>query len=201
MYCVGLTGNIASGKSTVINYFKSLGIEVISADLIAKQLTEPNTPTLNKISAYFGATSLKFDGTLDRKTLRSIIFKNPEKRLWLESLLHPLIREEIYLQATTTKSPYCVIEIPLLLDRYDYSYINRVLVVISSIQTQIDRVIERDTCSYTQAQAILAAQPDEIARRQIADDLIINNSTLEALKERVLQLNQNYLKLASEVIG
>lgn len=198
MYCIGLTGNIASGKSTVITCFESLGIEIISADKIARQLTEPKTPAFDTISNYFGSSSLHSDGSLNRNFLRSVIFKNKEKRIWLENLLHPLIREKIYLQAINTVSAYCVLEIPLLLNRNDYPYINRILVVLSDVKVQLNRVMQRDNCHLAQAQAILATQPNELERRKIADDLITNNTTLDVLKKQVAELHQVYLKKAKE---
>lgn len=195
IYCVGLTGNLASGKSTAAKLFTELGVDVINADLIAKELTTEQSLVLSTIKQHFGPKILLDDGTLNRKLLREIIFNDAQERLWLEQLLHPLIRERIKEQIQNCHSAYCVIEIPLLLDRNLYPYLNRVLLIHAPIEQQIQRVQERDHCSKEQALAILAAQPNLELRLELADDVVENDGGLEELREKVENLHTQYLNL------
>lgn len=195
LYCVGLTGNIASGKSSVIQYFKELGVAVIVADEIARQVTLPGQPALLQIKEHFGDEILDEHGRLHRSALRDIIFRNSLERKWLEQLLHPLIRQAIRAQiAALSNTPYCIIEIPLLLNRTDYPYLKRVLLVTADREIQIARVMTRDHCTRLQAEAILAVQPDEQTRLLLADDVILNNGSLKQLREQVINLHACYLK-------
>lgn len=197
MYCVGLTGNIASGKSSAIRRFKALGIPVIMADEVAREVTAPGQPALQVIRQHFGEDILHED-SLNRAKLRQLIFKHPHERLWLENLLHPLIRQQIETRIAAFKAPYCVIEIPLLLDRSHYPYLDRILVILSDKERLIERVMTRDQHSREEALAILAAQPDETARRAIADDLIINEGSLAEFEQTINDLHKQYLFLASQ---
>lgn len=198
MYCVGLMGNIASGKSTVASFFKRQEIDVISADKIARELTASNQPAFYSIVNHFGHSIINGAGELDRQTLRAIIFSDPKQRLWLEKLLHPLIREHILHKITEVQSPYCLIEIPLLNDRADYPYLNRVLLVMADREQQVERVMLRDKVSREQALAILAAQPKDLKRREFADDIIINNGSLSELSKKIEKLHHQYLELATQ---
>src|SRR3989338_679226 len=156
-FIVGLTGNIASGKSTVAHAFVKRGIMVINADLIARRLTAANTPALKKIIAHFGQDYLLHDGELDRKKMRAAIFSDAEQKAWLEKLLHPLIKKEIKEELKLSTSLYTLIEIPLLKKRTEYPYLNRVISVITPKHVQIDRLAARDQSSIEQAEAILDA--------------------------------------------
>lgn len=194
MYCVGLTGTIASGKSTVAAMFAKLNIQIISADHIAKKLTSYNQPAVQKITEHFGQSVLSPTGELNRKLLREIIFNNPAQRLWLEGLLHPMIRKQIEHEITQVKTPYCIIEIPLLTDRSTYPYLNRVLLVSAQVEQQIQRVMKRDNCSKKHALSILAAQSHEQVYRGLADDILMNDGNLAELEDKIIKLNQTYLK-------
>lgn len=198
MYCVGLTGNIASGKSTAIACFKSLGVHVIIADQLARELTQRNSAAFQQICEHFGWEVINEDGELDRRLLRKIIFSDASQRLWLENLLHPLIRSRIKTEIASSSGSYCVIEIPLLTDRHDYPYLNRVLAILSDKNQQIRRLMERDNCDEAAAEAILKTQPDDTARRQIADDLIINNGSLAKLTQQIKTLHERYLHYSIE---
>ncbi|WP_239005184.1 dephospho-CoA kinase [Legionella sp. MW5194] len=200
MYCVGLTGNIASGKSSAIRCFKRLGIPVVIADDIAREVTAPGQPALRAIQEHFGDTMLH-QGELNRSKLRQLIFKHPDERQWLETLLHPLIRRQIETRITSFAAPYCVIEIPLLLDRSHYPYLNRILVILSEPERLIERVMTRDQHTREEALAILAAQPDEAARRAIADDLIINEGSIVEFEHKINDLHEKYLFLASQALN
>ena len=192
MFCVGLTGNIASGKSTVANEFKAFGAEIISADVIAKALTLKGEPAYNAIIAHFTRDILLPDGQLDRKALRHLIFSQAEEKKWLENLLHPMIRERIEHRIKTSKAPYVIIEIPLHFNRADYPYINRVLLINANESFQLERLMQRDQCSEEQARALLAHQPDFDTRKTIADDIIENNGDLNALKQQIKLLHARY---------
>lgn len=198
MYCVGLTGNIASGKSTVASFFKERGIKVISADEIARKLTTPGQTALNKIENYFGNSVINNTGELNRAALREIIFTDPKQRLWLEKLLHPLIRQEIANEIRITNSPYCVIEIPLLNDRKSYPYLNRVLLVLAEREQQIERVMHRDKSTRKQALQILATQANNLNRREIADDIVVNDDSLTELEKKIENLHYQYLQFARQ---
>lgn len=194
VFCVGLTGNIASGKTTVTQLFSQLGVEIISADCEAKALTTAKGLAYDAILNHFGQDILDLNQEINRLTLRNIIFSNPHQRLWLEQLLHPLIRQRIEQKIYHGSSPYCIIEIPLLKNREQYPYLNKVLVVVVSKEIQIARLMARDACSREQAMAIIATQPTLDERRQLADDIILNDGQLENLKQRVLALHQVYLQ-------
>jgi dephospho-CoA kinase len=196
VYCIGLTGNVASGKSTVAKLFSDLGIQIISADTHSKRLTAKGMPCVEQIAKHFGETVLHSDGSLNRKQLRHIVFNHPSERAWLEQLLHPLIRQSIEQEVKDCKTPYCIIEIPLLINKAHYPYLNRILVVMASEEDQIQRVMKRDQSSREQAKAILATQPTEMARKEIADDVIINDSDIDHLQHEVNRLHNIYLSCA-----
>ncbi|WP_345788916.1 dephospho-CoA kinase [Legionella gresilensis] len=198
MFCIGLTGNIGSGKSTAISFFKSLGATVIIADQIARQITTPGQPALLKIKEHFGLNVITPEGQLNRSHLREIIFNNKEERLWLENLLHPLIRQAIEDKVKNSQGPYCVIEIPLLTNRKDYPYLDRILVIFASPTMQVSRVVNRDSCSKEQVFAMLATQPHESLRLQLADDILLNDSSIERLEANIRKLHRKYLQLAHE---
>ena len=199
MYCVGLTGQIGSGKSTVARYFSKLGIDIINADQIARTLTHDKGPVLDQISAYFGESILTPEATLDRSGLRQRIFSNKEDRQWLEQLLHPLIRLEIQNKIKQVKSPYTIIEIPLLINRSDYPYLNRILVVEAEHHQKIDRVMARDHSREEEVLAILNAQNTEQGYNELADDILKNTGSFEELGQTINQLHQNYLRLSQRM--
>lgn len=197
VYCIGLTGNIASGKSTVAKVFKELGVAVFNADTVAKQITLKGTKAYNEIVQHFGTIVLTQEQQLDRKKLRDIIFNQEKERIWLEQLLHPEIRQHLEYAVASCKGPYSIVEIPLLKNRIHYPYIQRVLVVISSIEIQVQRIIDRDKCTESQALSIIATQPSINERLAYADDILENNLDLEHLKHAIQQLHLNYLALAN----
>lgn len=201
MFCVGLTGNIASGKSTVAGYFANLGIDIISADKIARELTTELQPAFQGIVKHFGDHVLTPTGQLDRRSLRQLIFTNPTERLWLENYLHPLIRKQIELQIPTMQSPYCIIEIPLLRDRTRYPYLNRVLVIVAEAEQQIARLTVRDHCSKEDTLAILATQTNQQILCALADDRITNTGSLGNLEKDVEHLHKKYLQYAKKYPG
>lgn len=192
MYCVGLTGPIASGKSTVAALFAELGVDLIDADHIAKQLTAKEQPALQEIITHFGSEFLDTNGHLQRRMLRDYIFKHPQERKWLENLLHPLIRQSIEAHLQIPPKLYYMIEIPLLTDKKMYPYLNRTLVVLANPEIQTQRVMQRDQHSVEQVQMIINAQADNANYQILADDMIINTGSIEDLKASVENLHRQY---------
>ncbi|WP_270827756.1 dephospho-CoA kinase [Aeromonas sp. Y318-1] len=199
MYVVAITGGIGSGKTTVANQFAELGIEVVDADVIAREVVEPGTPALAAIADHFGSEVITPDGQLDRRRLRERVFTDPQAKGWLNALLHPLIRTEMQRQCAAARSPYCLLVVPLLVENRLTALANRVLVIDVDEATQIERTCRRDGVSHEQAQAILAAQASRAERLAAADDVLDNqNGTPEAIKSRILALHETYLAFASQ---
>ncbi|APJ17049.1 dephospho-CoA kinase [Aeromonas hydrophila] len=199
MYVVAITGGIGSGKTTVANQFAELGIEVVDADVIAREVVEPGTPALAAIAAHFGSEVITPDGQLNRRQLRERVFSDPDAKGWLNALLHPLIRTEMQRQCAAARSPYCLLVVPLLVENRLTALANRVLVIDVDEATQIERTCRRDGVSREQAQAILAAQAGRAERLAAADDVLDNqNGTPEAIKSRILALHETYLAFASQ---
>ncbi len=196
MLIVGLTGGIGSGKSTVATIFKKLGVPVIDADQIARKLVEPEQPALKQIIHAFGTELLNQAGELDRNKMRQIIFQRPKEKKTLESILHPLIRESMLHQISRLKTPYCILEIPLLLESNQTDLVNRVLVIDVSPDLQNKRVQARSNLSKQEIEAIIAAQTDRSSRLTAAGDIIVNDRSLAELDKKVQQLHQTYLTLA-----
>lgn len=194
VYCVGLTGGIASGKSTAAKLFAELGIQIISADNLSRLLTAKNQTAYTQIVARYGNCILNEDKELNRKALRTIIFADHHERQWLEALLHPRIRAQIKEELGLVTTPYCIIEIPLLIDKNNYPYIQRVLLIQASKQIQIERIMQRDQCDEAHALSIIAAQPEEHLRLKNADDVIMNDRGIEELKTAITMLHYQYLQ-------
>lgn len=192
---VVLTGGIASGKTAVSDQFSELGINVIDADLIARDVVAPNTPGLKAIHGYFGSEVINSDGTLNRKLLRSIVFEDETEREWLNNLLHPLIRERMGELQRESTSDYSLSVIPLLFESKQWQNYDRVLMVDCPRDKQIERLIQRDNSSKEQVEAILSSQASREQRLSIADDIIENTKDLQYLEQQVIKLHNLYLKL------
>lgn len=195
-YCVALTGTAGSGKSFAAAFFVAQGIEVLSADIIARQLTAPGTLELATIVAQFGEALLTPTGELNRPALRQRIIHNPQERAWLEGLLHPLIRQALATALAQTTSPYAMLEIPLLKHRADYPYIQRVLLIEASKATQITRIMQRDHCTRAHAMRLLAIQANKASYRALADDIVKNNRDEQTLILKLTKLHAFYLAQA-----
>ena len=193
---IGLTGGIASGKSTVAEMFAELGVAVIDTDVIAREVVEHGQPALAEIVARFGEQVIDAAGNLDRRALRNIVFANEASRLALESILHPRIGAETRRQADAAGGDYQLIVVPLLVGSQLLDYVDRVLVVDCDEDTQVQRLLARDTETVEQAQRILAAQPDRHQRLAIADDVIVNEGSLRQLRQEVSRLDQSYRLMA-----
>lgn len=197
-YTVALTGGIGSGKSTVANAFAARGVNVIDADIIAREVVEPGTPALGAIVEHFGPQMLLADGSLDRRRLREKIFSQPEEKQWLNALLHPQIQQETQRRMRQATSAYVLWVVPLLVENKLWTRADRVLVVDVSKETQLARTVARDGVSRQHAENILVAQATREARLAVADDVIDNNGSPDTLAGDVARLHQRYLTLAAQ---
>lgn len=197
-FVVGLTGGIASGKSTAGKYFEALGIEVINVDLISKNLVEVDLDLHLKISRYFGKKSLLEDGSLNRSHIRHEIFNSSKKKMWLEELLHPPIKDRVLRSLRYSLSEYVILESPLLLETDQYKLTDRILVIDVSKEVQILRVQKRDRISADAIEAIITSQMPRMQKLKLADDVIKNTGSIEKFKLMIECLHKNYLTLAKE---
>ena len=195
---IGLTGGIASGKSTVGHYFKELGIPVLNADHIAHSLTTKEGNGYQPIVDHFGPSILTDTQEINRKLLRQTIFNQPQEKQWLENLLHPLIRATLKEMISQITAPYCIIEIPLLTESKAIDFIDRILVVDCPEAVQIERLIKRDATSQEEALRLLETQNSREKRLERADDVLENTGDLIQLKNRVQELNRHYHHLATQ---
>lgn len=193
---IGLTGGIASGKTTVANLFhEHFQIELIDADVISREVVEPGSAGLNAIIQRYGEEILSPDSTLNRSALRDIIFSNPEEKSWLNQLLHPMIRKKMHADIQQVRSPYALLVIPLMVENKLQVMADRVLVVDVAESVQITRTMARDGVSEQQARTILQAQASREQRLAIADDVIRNDVIDQPLLPQVTQLHHQYLAL------
>ncbi|MTJ02779.1 dephospho-CoA kinase [Idiomarina piscisalsi] len=195
-YVVGVTGGIGSGKTAATNEFECLGIVVVDADKVAREVVEPGSDCLEKIREHFGEAMIQPDGNLNRKALREKIFSDHTEKEWLNKLLHPEIRRKILHQLNHANSDYVILSAPLLLENGLDKYCDRVLVIDVPESLQVERTIARDDTSAEQVEAILSAQMTRDQRRQTADDIILNDTTLAALHSQVQALHKQYLEAA-----
>ena len=193
---IGLTGGIASGKTSVANIFAELGAAIIDTDVIARAVVEPGQPALRKILQTFGSNVIQPSGALDRAALRQLIFSDEQKRLELESILHPLIQQETVRQTETVAGDYQIIVVPLLVESPLRDLMDRILVVDCDESTQITRLLMRDAETEDQAKRILAAQSSRDDRLQIADDVVNNDADLESTRQQVEKLHELYTQLS-----
>jgi len=195
---IGLTGGIASGKSTVANLFSDLGVEIIDADQIAHSITSKKSKAYDKIVKHFGRTVLGDNDELDRKKLRRIIFNNSESRKDLEQIIHPEVHLIINRKTTESKEPYQIIVIPLLIETGYQNFVDRVLIIDCSLETQLARLMDRDNETVESAKKIIANQIERNERLKFADDIIKNEkeTSINNLKKKVLQQHQSYLELS-----
>lgn len=195
---VGLTGGIASGKSTVGRLFEALGVPVIDTDLLAREVVAPGQSLLARIVERFGPSVLSADGALDRAALRSLIFSDPLARKDLDGLMHPAIRALLAERSAAARGAYQIHMIPLLVETAGRQNLDRVLVVDCSEELQIRRLQARDGSTLEQARAILAAQATRAARLAMADDVIENDGELGPLRDRVAALHLQYAEWAHQ---
>ena len=195
MKIVGLTGGIGSGKSTVTRLFGEHGVHWVDADDVAREVVEPGTPALERISEHFGKKILTSEGALDRAQLRGVVFEKPEERVWLESLLHPIIREELIRQLNPEnyQLPYVLLVSPLLLETDQHELVDRIIVIDVPKETQIERTMARDTNSREQVERIIAAQMSREDRLARADEVVNNDRPLDDVTRQVRELHERLL--------
>jgi dephospho-CoA kinase len=190
---IGLTGGIGSGKTTVANIFADLGVDIIDADIAARKVVIPQSNALEQISNHFGSQFIQADGSLNRPLLRSQIFNHEKDKLWLNNLLHPLIRQTMLDEIQQSQSSYCLLVAPLLIENNLQSLVDRILVIDINEEEQIKRAIIRDPSSQEEIIKIIASQVPRQERLKFADDIIDNSkSDLSIIKNIVLKLDKKY---------
>ncbi len=197
-YRVGLTGGIASGKSTAAKFFAALGVPIIDTDQLAREVVEPGQPPLERLVERFGASILTPDGHLDRPALRAIVFSDPKARADLEALTHPAIGAAVEARSAEVGGVYQILVIPLLVEKNLGSQLDRVLVVDCEEDLQIRRVQARDGSTVEQARAILNAQASRTARLKAAHDVLKNDRDVGAVRDQVAALHSRYLEMARQ---
>jgi dephospho-CoA kinase len=197
VFRVGLTGGVASGKSTVAKFFAALGVPILDSDQVARDVVEPGQPPLERLVERFGPGILTPDGHLDRPALREIVFSDPKARADLEALTHPAIGAALEAQSAAAGGPYQILVIPLLVGKNLSSHVDRVLVVDCAEELQIRRLRKRDGSTAEQLQAILRAQAPRALRLKAANDVITNDADIGAAREQVAALHPRYLELAA----
>ncbi len=197
-WCVGLSGGIASGKSTVARRFQNLGVAILDADVAAREVVAPDTPGLKAVVAEFGPQVLTPQGALDRSMLRALVFNKPAARQRLETIVHPLVQAWFRQHLTAIQACYAMLVIPLLVETWPaYRWLDRILVVDISLATQHSRLMQRDDITADLAEHMIAAQSSRQARLQRADDVLDNSGTEAALDTHVATLHTRYQELAS----
>ena len=193
---VGLTGGIGSGKSEASKRFAKRGVLVVDADIVAREVVEPSSAALAQIAAHFGAEILDASGNLNRSKLREIIFSAPNEKQWLESLLHPIINANIRRQLKNSTSAYSILASPILLETQQFQLVDRILVIDTSEQHQLERASQRDKNNEGQIKAIMQTQLSRQERCARATDIIQNHGSIDELDVQIEKLHQLYLELA-----
>lgn len=197
VFAVGLTGGIGSGKTTVAELFASHGAGLVDTDELSRRLTAPAQPAIAEIARRFGPRFVTADGSLDRAQMRDLVFADPSARKDLEAILHPLIRQESSRQIRESTAPYVVVVVPLLFETGTYRRdMSRILVVDCQPEIQVSRVMTRSGLSRDQVLSIVASQVSRQERLRGADDVINNDSDLDALEGQVIPLHLRYIGLA-----
>ncbi|MCG6971173.1 MAG: dephospho-CoA kinase [Gammaproteobacteria bacterium] len=198
MLIIGLTGGIGSGKSTVSELFANLGVPIIDTDAIARELVSPGHDALEKIIVAFGKHLLTSEGELDRGRLRELVFNDPQKRETLEAILHPLIKQAALERIRKLDHHYCILVVPLLVEKGWYTMVDRVLVVDSPLALQRQRVKQRNGLSDSQIDAILCQQASREQRLGYADDVIENTQSIQHIENEVNTLHRKYRELSRQ---
>jgi len=195
MFNVGLTGGVASGKTTASNFFSKKGIDIIDADEISRSLQLEGASGYQEIVKRFGNKILNIDKSINRKTLREIAFKEPEQKKWLEDLMHPMIRDEVVKQFEEVESVWAIYSAPLWSNK---NVFNRTLVIDAPKDVQLQRIIARDNCTKEVAEQVIAQQISSTERNCYATDLIVNDGALEDFKNKLEFYFELYNNLANE---
>ena len=195
---IGLTGGIASGKSVVADMFSARGIPVIDTDLISREVVEPGKPGLQAVIQEFGSKFLRADGTLDRPAMRKQIFSDPHSRICLEKILHPLIRSETIAQMKNVGGPYQIIAVPLLAETDFADFVDRILVIDCPMDLCRERLLARDAETEDSVARIFSTQASREERLRIANDVIVNDGSLQDTERAVEELHQRYLLMSAD---
>jgi dephospho-CoA kinase len=199
---IGLTGGVASGKSLIGESFEALGVPVLDADRVAREVVMPGQTALAEIAARFGEEYLQADGSLDRRKLRARVFGDPEALRQLERITHPQIRARMQAWRDAQTAPYCILSVAILVEsRAMQSLVDRILVVDAPVATQIERLMRRDGVDEALARQMIAAQLERERRLQAAHDTLVNDGSPEAARSAVECLHRRYLQLAEERRG
>ena len=199
MFRVGLTGGIASGKTTVSEMFEKLGVPVVDTDVISRNLLDPGESAYERVVGHFGEQVLAADGAIDRRALRALVFSDSQQKSWLEKTLHPLIYQRSQdAMASFVGADYVMLVVPLLFESGFQSLVDRVLVVACPREEQIRRLTRRDNIDEELALKMLAQQMNNAERVSRADDVLDNGGFGTNLEDQVAGLHQSYLKLAAE---
>ena len=190
---IGLTGGIGSGKSVVGNFFTELGIDVIDADLISRNILDTNKKARKLFVKSFGNEFIDKKGNVNREQLRTTIFDDKEKKMSLESIIHPLVREEIINFTEQSKSIYKIVMVPLIYETQSSNFYEKIIVIDCDEQEQIERASKRDGKSKENILSIIKTQASRNERNSIADFIILNDSSIEDLRLKVIQIHQNLL--------
>jgi len=197
MLRIGLTGGIGSGKSIVCQLFAKRGVPIIDTDEVAREVVAPGEPALQQLSKHFGSAIIDNDGQLNRSELREQVFRDNDKLEQLESILHPLIREQMRKQLNRLSAPYVILAIPLLLEKGWQSEVDRILVVDTSESLQRSRTISRDQVGEETVSRIMQAQISRDKRLADADDIIHNEGDYDNIEKQVELLHRRYLHMAA----
>lgn len=197
-WILGVTGGIGSGKTAATDYLQQLGVTVVDADVVAREVVAPGTPALAAIAAHFGPDALLHDGALNRPWMRQCVFSDPTQRLALEAITHPAIRDALMQQLIAAPSAYAVLASPLLWESGQVNFVQRTLLIDASEATQLQRASQRDGVSPAQIEAIMKAQWSREQRLARADDVVSNEGSLAELYLQLDALHQQYVKLATQ---
>ncbi len=196
---IGLTGGIASGKTTIANLFQQhYGIDIVDADVVAREVVAKGSPGLAAIEQRYGQRILLDDGSLNRSALRETIFSSDEEKQWVNALLHPMIRQKMVDDLAAAQSDYVLFVVPLLIENQLQTLCDRILVVDVSQETQISRTTSRDNVSEDQVRAILSSQASREERLSHADDIIENQGDSAQLLQKIAKLHQKYLEISRQ---
>lgn len=199
-FVVGITGGVASGKTAATRLFQHLGVVVADADLAARTVVEPGSPGLADVVAAFGDDVRAADGSLDRAAMRRRVFADPEARRRLEGIIHPLVRARLQADCAAAAGPYAIAAIPLLAEsggRIAYPWLDRIVLIDVPVELQRARLRQRDGVDAALVDNMIAAQATRAARLAIADDVIVNDRTLDLLAQHIAALHRRYLALAT----
>lgn len=199
-FILGVTGGIGSGKSAATQWFESQGIHVVDADIVAREIVAPGQAALAAIQQTFGNWVLLADGSLDRRALREHIFQDPAARQQLEKITHPAIRQSIIQQLQQAQSLYVILVSPLLFESNQHQLVQHSLLIDVDEATQIQRASQRDGHNIEHIQQIIAAQMPRHQKQQLANDIVLNNGSLDALYQQLKVLHLGYLQRAEHAV-